>query len=161
MNSRAGSPFKLFSAAVACASLLAAAPMVLGQEAGTEKTTKTKITIKEGKDVKVVGCVTRAETGALTLTGVADKKGPLPDYVLVTDDDTDKDLSKHVGHQVEISGKAANQGQGKVKFEVEEKSKPKGGDEQKTERTSEMVGTSLQLPLLGVKSFKMLAAACR
>lgn len=145
---------------VAGAAFLGQGAVTGAQESGAQTTTKTKITIKDGKDIRATGCVTRAETGALLLTGVADKKGALPDYLLVLDDDKQEDLEKHVGHQVEVSGKAANQGDGKVKFEVEEKSKAKGGDEQKTERSSEMSG-DLKLPLLGVKSFKMLAAACR
>lgn len=159
MSSRAS--FKLMCGALAIAGVAAFAPGLVAQESGTEKTTKTKITIKDGKDVKAVGCVTRGDTGALMLTGVADKHGPLPDYVLVMDDDKEQDLSKEVGHQVEVSGKAANRGDGKVKFEVEEKTKPKGGDEQKTESKSKMAGPDLKLPLLGVKSYKMLAAACR
>jgi hypothetical protein len=137
---------------------------IIAQESGTktttQTTTKTKITIKDGKSVKATGCLTRADTGALMLTGVADKKGPLPDYLLVFEDDKERDLEKHVGHQVQIEGKAANQGDGKVKFEVEEKAKGTSGEENKTERKSEVSG-DLKLPLLGVKSVKMLAAACQ
>lgn len=136
------------------------AVIVAAQESGKETETKTKVTIKEGKNIKATGCVTRSETGALMLTGVADKKGPLPDYILVLEDDQEKDLEKEVGHQVQVEGKAANQGDGKVKFEVEEKAKGTSGAEQKTERKSEVSG-DLKLPLLGVKSFKMLAAACQ
>lgn len=136
------------------------AVIVAAQESGKETETKTKVTIKEGKNIKATGCVTQSETGALMLTGVADKKGPLPDYILVLEDDQEKDLEKEVGHQVQVEGKAANQGDGKVKFEVEEKAKGTSGDEQKTERKSEVSG-DLKLPLLGVKSFKMLAAACQ
>ena len=140
--------------------LLGATCMAAAQESGGTTSTKTKITIKDGKDVKATGCVTRAETGALMLTGVADKKGPLPDYLLVLDDDKERDIEQHVGHEVQVEGKAANQGDGKVKFEVEEKTKGTSGDEHQTNRSSEMSG-DLKLPLLGVKSFKMLAAACR
>jgi hypothetical protein len=158
------SGFKLIAPAFLLACVVGIGPALLAQEQETGKntTTRTKITIKDGKDIKATGCVTRAETGALMLTGVADKRGALPDYVLVLDDEKEQDLAKHVGHQVEVSGKAANQGDGKVKFEVEEKTKPTGtsGDEHKTERSAEMSG-NLKLPLLGVKSFKMLAAACR
>lgn len=160
MDYRAGSSFKLVCAAVALAGMAAVAPGLSAQDAGREKTTKTKITIKDGKDIKATGCVTRADTGALMLTGVADKRGPLPDYLLVMDDDLEEDLGRHVGHEVEVWGKAADQGDGKVKFEAEEKTKPKGGDARKTETTSEMSG-DLKLALLGVKSFKMLTAACR
>jgi hypothetical protein len=148
---------------LACAAVLAFGAPARGQDpAGqteTKNETKTKITIKDGKNVKVTGCVTRSSSGALMLTGVADKKGALPDYVLVLDDDKEQDIAKHVGHQLEVEGKAANQGDGKVKFEVEEKAKGTSGDEHKVERSSEMSG-DLKLPLLGVKSFKMIAGAC-
>lgn len=151
---------KLVLAILMFASASFASAAVWAQESGTKTTTKTKITIKDGKDIKAVGCVTRAETGALTLTRVADKDGALNDYLLVLDEDKEKDLEQHIGHEVQVSGKAADQGDGKVKFEVEEKRDPKGGDERKTEHSAEMAG-NLKLPLLGVKSFKMLAATCR
>lgn len=148
---------------VACAAMLASAAPARAQESATKSETKsetkTKITIKDGKDVKVTGCLTRAETGALLLTSVADKKGELPNYILVLDDDKERDLEKHLGHQLQVEGKAANQGDGKVKFETEEKTKGTSGDEHKTERSSEMSG-DLKLPFLGVKSFKMIAGAC-
>jgi hypothetical protein len=136
------------------------AASITAQESGGQTTTRTKVTIKDGKTITATGCVSRGNTGALMLTGVADKKGPLPDYVLVLDDDKEQDLGKHVGHEVQITGKAANQGDGKVKFEVEEKTTGTTGDQQKNERTSEVSG-DLKLPLLGVKSFKMIAGACR
>jgi hypothetical protein len=132
---------------------------LLAQERSGTSETKTKITIKDGKNVKVTGCVSRSATGALLLTGVADKKGALPDYVLVLDDDKERDVEEHVGHQVQVEGKAANYGDGKVKFEVEEKTKATSGEERKTEQSSEVSG-DLKLPLLGVRSFKMLAGAC-
>lgn len=148
-----------FTAAVAL--LLWTGP-AFTQQSGeqTSSTTKTKVTIKDGKDVKVTGCVSRSDTGALTLTGVADKRGALPTYLLVLDDDDEQDLAKHVGHRMEVSGKAADRGDGKVKFEVEEKTTGTSGHESKRERTSELSG-DLKLPLLGVKSFKMIAAACQ
>jgi hypothetical protein len=146
---------------LACAAVLLTAAPARAQESGTKtKTeTKTKVTIKDGKDVKLTGCLTRAETGTLMLTGVADKKGALPNYILVLDEDKERDLEKHIGQQVQVEGKAANQGDGKVKFETEEKTKGTSGDEHKTERSSEMSG-DLKLPFLGVKSFKMIAGAC-
>jgi hypothetical protein len=161
MHHRVLSGLKLIAAPIAIAGLLSGFTVLTAQESGTQTTTKTKVTIKDGKDVKVTGCVARAETGALILKGVADKKhGALPDYLLVLNDDKEQDLAKEVGHQVEISGKAANQGEGKVKFEVEEKTKQKDGDEHKTERSSQVSGDDLKLPLLGVRSYKMIAAAC-
>ena len=139
--------------------LFLGAQAIGAQDSGTKTESKTKVTIKDGKNVKVTGCVTRSQTGALTLTAVADKKSSLPDYILVLDDYQEKDLEKEIGHQVQVEGKAANQGDGKVKFEVEEKTKGTSGDEHKTERSAEMSG-DLKLPLLGVKSFKMIAGAC-
>jgi hypothetical protein len=144
---------------LACAAALAWSAPTIAQESGYKTETKTKVTIKDGKNVKVTGCVTRGDTGALMLTGVADKKGELPNYILVLDDDKQKDLEKEVGHQVQVEGKAANQGDGKVKVETEEKTKGTSGGDRTSEHKSEVSG-DLGLPLLGVKSVKMIAAAC-
>ena len=78
----------------------------LAAQSGTTET-KTKVEVKDGKDVTVTGCVDRNPDGGYMLTST----GGSMKYALVTDDD----LSKHVGHRVEVKGKAADHGDGKVK----------------------------------------------
>src|SRR5690349_16753157 len=121
-----------------------------------EKKSKTKVRVDDGKSVTVTGCVERTPDGAFTLTNVANKDGALGSYMLAATDDNDLgDIDKHVGHRVEVTGKAADQGKGKIK--VESKTEGTSG---KTESKSEVKGDLKGLPYLGVKSFRMLAAVC-
>ena len=123
-----------------------------------QATSKTKLKIKDGKDVTVTGCVQRAASGTeFMLTNVADKTGTLHNYMLVSDDD---DLSKHVGHRVQVDGMAADRGDGKIKTETKTKVKVKNGDDKETHSKSEVRGDLAGLPYLGVKSLKMIAASC-
>jgi len=140
--------FSVIAAVLACG--IAAAQDI-------EKKTTTKVSVEDGKDVKVTGCVQRGSEGGYMLTNVADKEGRLSSYILASNDD---DLAEHVGHRVEISGKAADQGNGKIK--VETKSQVKTGDDDKAKTTSksEVKGDLSGLPFLGVKSIRMIAAAC-
>src|SRR3954466_16342407 len=82
----------------------------LGAQSGTTETkTKTKVEVKDGKDVTVRGCLAANPAGGYLLTTTnGDMK-----YALVTNDD----LSKDIGHRMEIKGKAADRGDGKVKIE--------------------------------------------
>ncbi len=90
-----------------------------------ETETKSKITIKEGREVTVTGCMAPAAGGArYILTNVADKKGALHDYVLVSDRN---DLAKHVGHRVQLRGKATDRGDAKVETETKTTTKVEGG----------------------------------
>jgi hypothetical protein len=121
-----------------------------------EQKSKTKVKVDDGKSVTVTGCVERSAEGIYTLTNVAGKDGPRGSYVLAATDDNDLgDLDKHVGHRLEISGKAADEGKGKIK--VESKAEGTSG---KTESKSEMSGDLKGLPYLGVKSFRMIASVC-
>jgi len=127
---------------------------------------KSKVTVKDGKDVDVTGCVAsagRAGDGYL-LTNVADKKGTRPDYLLVADDDDlskalTKDLAKHVGHRMQISGKATDH-DGKVEIETKTKTKVEHGDDQETHTKSTQKGDIPGTDYLSVKSMKMIAATC-
>ena len=145
---------KIIVAAICAAALCAA-----GLSAQTsERTTSSKITVKEGKDVSVTGCIERSatsETGFL-LTKVADKRGTLHSYVLVSEDN--EDLAKHVGHLVKIEGKAADRGYGKVKIETRTTTKDNHDDHET--RTTESKGDLPHLPFLGVHSVKLVAGAC-
>jgi hypothetical protein len=143
---------------IASAFALAAACSVGLAAQSTEQSTKSKITVKEGKDVTVTGCVQRtaSDTGFM-LTDAADKEGRVHSYMLVSDD---IDLAKHVGHRVEIKGKAADRGEGKIKAESETKTTVEHGDDKETHGKTELKGDLSRLPFLGVKEVKMIAAAC-
>jgi hypothetical protein len=139
--------------------LCLAALSTLGVAAqSSQTTTQTKITVKDGKEVHVTGCVTPDlnHTGYI-LTNVADKSGPLHNYMLLTDDN---DLAKHVGHRVQIEGRVTDRGDAKVKVETKTETKVEHGDDHETTTKAEMKGDAVNLPYMGVESFKMIAASC-
>src|SRR4051812_23293996 len=126
--------------------------------AGAQTESKSKITVKDGKDATVTGCIERTSSGeGFMLTHVADKGGAMHDYMLVTDDN---DLAKHLGHRMQIEGKITDRGDGKVKVETKTKTKVEHGDDKETHSKSELKGDMPGVPFLGVKSMKMIAAAC-
>jgi hypothetical protein len=137
------------------AALCLAAAGTVGLAAQTgQTTTKTKVEVKDGKSVEVTGCVEVNPEGGFMLTHVADKKGTMHRYVLVSDD---KDFAKHVGHRMTIEGTAADRGHGKV--ETDSKTKTDGQDKAVRTKT-EASGDLLDMNYLGVKSMKMIAASC-
>jgi hypothetical protein len=106
------------------------------------------VDVKDGKEISVTGCLDRNPSGGYMLTTT---EGSMK-YVVVTDDD----LSKHVGHRVELKGKAADRGDGKVKVET---TTGKGDD--KTTAKSEIKGSDMSaMKYLGLKSLKMISASC-
>jgi len=142
-----------------CVTTVCAVGLGAGLGAQTRETeTKSKVTVEDGKSVTVTGCVTRPVVGTgFLLTNVADKTGSLHDYVLVADDD---ELSKHVGHRVQLNGKVTDRGGAKVKIETKSKTKSEHGDDKETHSASEIKGEVKGTPYLGVKSVKMIAAVC-
>ena len=128
----------------------------LGAVGQTE--TKSKVKVKDGKEVEVTGCVARAASGnGFMLTNVADKGGAMHSYMLVSDD---ADLSKHVGHRVQLTGKVTDRGNGKIEVETKSKTKVEHGDDKETHSKATMHGDMPGMPYLGVKSLKMIAASC-
>jgi len=124
----------------------------------SEQTTKSKISVKDGKEVTVTGCVEpMASNTGYMLTDAADKAGRVHSYMLVSDD---VDLAKHVGHRVEIKGKAADRGDAKIETESETKTRVEHGDDKETHGKTELKGDLSGLPFLGVRSVKMIAAVC-
>jgi hypothetical protein len=138
------------------AALVLACGVVSAQD--VKEKTKTKVSVEDGKEVTVTGCVARGVENGFTLTNVAGKDGAMGSYALVGDDADD--VEKHLGHRVEIKGKAADQGKGKVKVETKSETKAKGEDTKKTESKSEMKGDLPGLPFLAVKSVRMIASVC-
>jgi hypothetical protein len=127
----------------------------------TKVKSETKVEVKDGKDVTLTGCVERhaGSSGAaqFQLTNVADKKDELHSYLLVGEDD---DLENHVGHLVEVKGKAADRDDGKVKVKTKTKVDRENADDVTTERKSELKGDLIGLPLLGVREVKMIRPTC-
>ena len=81
-----------FVLAAACSAGLAAQT--------TEQTAKSKMTVKDGKDVTVTGCVQPNASGTgFMLTDVADKSGRVHNYMLVSDE---VDLAKHAGRALPL-----------------------------------------------------------
>jgi hypothetical protein len=136
---------KLIGAALCLAAVCAAS---VGAQSQTTSS-KSKIKVKDGKEITVAGCLERNPGGGYMVT---DSTGALK-YSLVTNDD----LAKHVGHRVEVTGKAADRGDGKVK--IESKVGTSGGD--KTETKTEIKGDNMAgMRYLGMKSLKMISTSC-
>ena len=147
---------------LACAllvSLFVGGAVGLAQEVVTDNKTKTQITVQDGKDITVTGCVARSGDGSFSLTHAAGKAGELGSYMLVARGDEREELGKHVGHRVEVKGKAADQGDGRMTIKTESETRSQG-DTRKRESTTKVEGDLEGLPFLGVKSVRMLASIC-
>ena len=115
---------------------------------------KTRVIVEDGKEMTLTGCIQRNRDGGYTLTNAAGKDGVVSGYILARLDDKDDeldDLKDHVGHRVEIKGRAADRGEGKIRVKT---------DSGKTESQSEVKGDLSGLPFLGVKSVRMIASVC-
>jgi hypothetical protein len=132
-----------------------AAALVASSVVAAQDKPKTRVIVEDGKEMTLTGCVQRNPDGSLTLTNAAGKDGDASSYILTalnTDDDERlDDLKDHVGHRVEIKGKAADRGDGKIRVKT---------DSGKTETKSEVKGDLSGLPFLGVKSLRMIASVC-
>jgi hypothetical protein len=140
---------KLIGAAfclVACSALGAAAQT-------TETKVKTKVEVKDGKDITTTGCVAVNPGGGYMLT---DTHGDLH-YLLVTD----RNLSKEVGRFVQVKGTATDRGNGKVKIESRTKVDVEHGKDKESKEKTEISGDMPGMPYLGVRSVKTLDSACR
>jgi hypothetical protein len=134
---------------------VAAAVLAGGLAVSAQDGPKTKVIVEDGKEMTITGCVARGADGGYTLTHAAGKDGVVGGYILTRlggadDDELDK-LKDHVGHRVEVKGKAADKGDGRLRIETENK---------RTESKSEVMGDLGGLPFLGVKSSRMLATVC-
>jgi phosphohistidine swiveling domain-containing protein len=130
-------------------SVLGCAVVATAQSGTTERKEKTKIEIKDGKDVTLTGCLERSS--GVTSYVLTDEAGLLK-YAVVTDDD----LGRYVDHRVEIKGRAADRGDGKVKIER----KTEGTSGRETESKVEAKGDTTVLPYLGLKSIKSVGPSC-
>ena len=146
---------RVTTVAIALAAIWSAGLTAQTQE--TQTTTKTKIEIKGGKDVTVVGCLERLSNGDYVLGDIRGKeRREHARYALITD----QDLSLHVGQRVEIKGKAVTDNQGKVSVESKTKTEVENGEDVETKTKTEGTGGAFALPFLGVRSMKTLSSSC-
>jgi len=122
-------------------------------------TSETEIAVKDGRDVTVTGCVERAASGTgYVLINAEGKDVESRHYLLVGKDDS---MESHVGHLVEIKGKAADVGNdGKVEVKTKTKIEREHADDKETESKTEMKGDLDNVPYLGVKSVKTIRESC-
>jgi hypothetical protein len=131
----------------------AIALMTTGLAAQTDEIkSRSKVEVKDGKEITTTGCVERMADGRYTLTS---SNGRVVQYALVG-----KDMSKRVGQRVEISGKATDLGDSKVRTETETTTQTEHGKSRADRVKVEQKGVVDGLPLLGVKSVKTLASDC-
>ena len=133
-----------------CATGLAA------QEIKTTTTEKTRFQVKDGRDLKVSGCVRPFEDAGYMLTN---DEGDLK-YVLVTNEN----LSKYVGHMVEIKGIGTNGDDGKLVIEKVVGTSGQIGDEKidgvEKKQTKEIAG-DVGFSYLSVKAVKKISNSCQ
>jgi hypothetical protein len=134
---------KLMCAAFGIAAVCAVG---VGAQTSTTKGT-TKVEVKDGTKITISGCLERNPGGGYMLT---DNAGAMK-YALVTN----RDLAKHVGHRLQVRGKATDLGDGKVKIESKV-----GTSGDKTEAKTELKGDMAGMHYLGVDSVKMISKSC-
>ncbi len=93
--------------------LALAASVGLGAQSNGSTTT---IEIKNGKHVKLTGCLEAGADGGYVLTNVADKKHTMHRYILVSSTD---DFSKMVKHRVQIEGKVGDRSHGRIEIKTD------------------------------------------
>lgn len=143
--------------AVLTIGLAAMATMASAQSQGTKTTTETKTEIKGGKDLTVTGCVERGAGTDFLLTGIRQNDGRGPTrYSLVTKDD----MSKHVGHRVEIHGKAVTESDGTVTVQSKTKTEVGNNPAQETKTTTQGTSGVLAIPYLSVGTIEMRSTTC-
>jgi hypothetical protein len=134
--------------------VLASGLALAAQDGDRDRLPKTKVIVEEGKEITVTGCIERNPDGGYTITHATGKEGVVGSYILARLDGADDELSgmkDHVGHRVELKGRAADRGEGKLRILTENR---------RTETRAEVKGDLGGLPYLGVKSARMLASVC-
>jgi hypothetical protein len=130
----------------ACFAITAA--VALGAQSSSTTTT-TKIDVKDGKDVKVTGCIEANPDGGYMLTNVADKTGERHYYILVS---SSENFAKVLNDRVEIEGTIGDSRNGKVEIKTETKV---DGPARDTHSKIES-----KAPYMGVKNMRMIATSC-
>jgi hypothetical protein len=137
--------------------LVAATMSVVAANAQTEVKRTTKVEVKDGKEITTTGCVDRMADGRYSLTGV---RGEMQ-YVLVGHEN----VAKHLGHRIQVRGKATDLGNAEVKTETKTSTKVdvENGPDERSHRTTatEQKGDISGVRYLSVDSVKMLADSCQ
>lgn len=147
---------------ILAAALVAGSPVAIAAQQTTVRQ-ETDIRVKDGRDVRVTGCLTRSSSGhALVLKDVEGPEGrtdePARSYVLVGGE-TD-DFARHVGKLVEIRGKAADAGSdARVEMETRTEVENDEDDRERTTRT-EVEGDLRGIPYLGVDEVRVIRSTC-
>ena len=135
-------------AVLACATGLAA------QEIKTTVTQTMKFEVVDGHDLTVTGCVKPFEDAGYMLT---DDAGQLK-FVLITNDN----LSRYVGHRVEIKGLGTNSDDGTIQIERAVGTSGTIGGEKidgpSVKQTREV--TDVGFPYVSVKSVRKIGNSC-
>jgi hypothetical protein len=137
--------------------LVALGSLASAQSQGTKTTTVTKTEIKGGQDLTVTGCLERGPGTDFFLTVVRQtgERGPTR-YSLVTRND----MSKYVGHRVEIRGKAVTDGQGTVTTQTKTKTEVGNNPDQETKTTTEGTSGVLATAFLSVGTIETRSSSC-
>ena len=137
--------------------LVAMGTLASAQSQGTKTTTVTKTEIKGGQDLTVTGCLERGPGTDFLLTVVRQtgERGPTR-YSLVTKND----MSKYVGHRVEIHGKAVTDGQGTVTTSTKTKTEVGNNPEQETKTRTEGTSGVLATSFLSVGTIETRSSSC-
>lgn len=124
----------------------------------TKVKTETEISVKNGKDVTLTGCVARSASGTAYLLNNAEGKGAASrSYILVGD----VDLDSHIGHMIEVKGKASNASDdAKVEVKTKTEVERDDADDKQTKTKTTVEGDLAGVPYLGVKSVKMIRSTC-
>src|SRR5262245_3034732 len=114
---------------------IAIATAILSAATLAAQETKTRVIVEDGKEMTLTGCVQKNVDGSLMLTNVAGKDGAVGSYILAElgDDNEVDDLDKHTGHRMEIRGKAADRGDGKIRVRTKSEVGKADGGTAKTE----------------------------
>jgi hypothetical protein len=134
-----------------------AAISAVGLNAQTEVKRTTKVEVTGGKEITTTGCVDRSGDGRYTLTGV----GGEVQYVLTGHEN----MSKHLGHRIQVKGKATDLGDAEVKTETKTTTKVEveNGHDERSDRktTTEQKGDVAGVRYLNVGDVKKLAGSCQ
>ena len=125
--------------------------------ATSERTTKTKIEIKDGKDVTVPVASRRERRERSTCSRTSPTNRRLHSYVLCRTTPICRNTAV-IGLRSKV--RPRNRGDGKIKTETKTTLKIDNGTDKETKAKSEVKGDLAGLPYLGVKSLKMVAASC-
>jgi len=143
----------------ACAVMACATLGVHAQEV-KKVTQESSVKVKDGDDVKVIGCVHRAPSG-FALSNLSGNSDKTRFYRLVFDGkDHLDDVEKYVGQKVEIKGLAATSDDAKVEVKTKIKRENEDGPDEKQQMKTTIEGNVSDFPLLKVEHVKRISESC-